>query len=494
MANPAKKHRDWLQLQYPGASVDQRGRRIITHDLPDGRKSLFSSVGPLHYGPGDDAEIDTDWETSVVSPWLWQMVKAEFNAYAMPGNASFNAGQIVKYVHPDSGSEITFQPQQLQWTNDLDQIAAIADVAAVDGVVSGDEITWSGAYGAGTSFVWECQTERLQKRLTLDSLAAPPQYIIDGGNPVLRTQFIISKSSNVQIWLDGVLHDEKNKTVIDSVNDIEFRDETTQAVLWYAQPARVWDSGGNKEPGAATTQVRATAQDVFIEVLAPWAWLETAVYPVTVDPSFTVRPTADANDGLVWDTTFETSGSMYIGDDGTENNPWALFSVTISNGATIDTAYLTYTSRYNDSGSTVNTRIEFEDAANPSTLSNYTDWTNRTRTSNYVDWNDLPSWTQNTEYETPSIVSIIQELVDSYDYSGGANMLFLGDYISASDYRRGYMYNTSSVDALALYVEYSEGGAADVLNRGLSNIENGVIASGGGGYSGLHPINEGFVT
>lgn len=36
--------------------------------------------------------------------------------------------------------------------------------------------------------------------------------------------------------------------------------------------------------------------------------------------------------------------------------------------------------------------------------------------------------------------------------------------------------------------------SADVLSRGLSGISQGVIASTGGGHSGLHPIDEGFVS
>lgn len=36
--------------------------------------------------------------------------------------------------------------------------------------------------------------------------------------------------------------------------------------------------------------------------------------------------------------------------------------------------------------------------------------------------------------------------------------------------------------------------SSDVLNRGLSGIEHGVIASGGGGHSGLHPIDSGFIS
>ena len=46
----------------------------------------------------------------------------------------------------------------------------------------------------------------------------------------------------------------------------------------------------------------------------------------------------------------------------------------------------------------------------------------------------------------------------------------------------------------AIEVKEAVAAGGDVLVRGLSNIASGVVASQGGGYSGLHPISEGFVS
>lgn len=463
MPNEASKQIEIIQQRNPGAVVSGRGKRRLDFDFLNGRKGQLLSLGSWHYGPNNDQEIDTDWAASAVQPWLWQMVKADFNVYAMPGNASFNAGQIIKYVHPESGSEITFQPQQLQWTNDLNQISAVANVADVAGVVSENIITWPGAYGAGTSFDWAVQADRLQKRLTINSLAAPPAFVIAGGNPVLRTQFIIGKSSNVAIWIDGVRHDEKNKTQIDSVNAIEFRDTATQTVLWYFESASAWDSRTTNEKNVPTvaTRVRSTNQSVFIEILTPWSWLETAVFPITIDPSITPQVAADAADGLTYSGSgFSTSyNQWFIGNDGDTLWPFAYIAgVTIPDGATIDASYLIIVAASTKSGTTVNTRIQFEDAANPTAPTSYATWAARTLTTTYVDWNSIAAWTNGATYNSPEIKTIIQELVDSYDYSSGATMGILGQYIAATSYRHGTDYHGSSANAVKLYIEYTEAG------------------------------------
>ncbi len=45
-----------------------------------------------------------------------------------------------------------------------------------------------------------------------------------------------------------------------------------------------------------------------------------------------------------------------------------------------------------------------------------------------------------------------------------------------------------------IYLAFGDVSEADVLSRGLSGIESGVVASGGGGYSGLHPIERGYIS
>ena len=90
-------------------------------------------------------------------------------------------------------------------------------------------------------------------------------------------------------------------------------------------------------------------------------------------------------------------------------------NIAIPQGATITTAYLSFCSYYNSTSSNCNSTITAYDAdtCNPS-------WTdvndfNTRRTSNttaIVAWDNIASWTAGTWYDSPSIITVIQEVVD----------------------------------------------------------------------------------
>src|SRR3972149_8874251 len=169
MAHPAREARDRAQLAWPGAAVVKRRRNSIKHQHPiESNKSMLDiGIGPMHFGSSEDQEINTAWQPGI-APWDFQMIQAGFNALAL---SNFSSGQIVKYVHPESGESIAFQPQQLQYTNDLDQIQAIANPQSVNAVVQDDVLFWQGAFGTGFDIRWQAQTARLDKRLVVDQVS-----------------------------------------------------------------------------------------------------------------------------------------------------------------------------------------------------------------------------------------------------------------------------------------------------------------------------------
>ncbi|KKL74917.1 hypothetical protein LCGC14_2060060, partial [marine sediment metagenome] len=98
MANPAAEARAKVQAAHPETVVVERGRNSIKHrlaDAPDGRQrfALDCSIGPLHYGPNNDQEIDTELVPSV-APWDWEMTKAGFEVRAI---SDLSAGQVIEY-------------------------------------------------------------------------------------------------------------------------------------------------------------------------------------------------------------------------------------------------------------------------------------------------------------------------------------------------------------------------------------------------------------
>jgi hypothetical protein len=484
MANPARVIRNRVQAQHPGATVTSRGRKSITHQHPTATNKfmLDASVGPLHI-EGTETEIDSDWvdaDPVLDAPWIKKMVLADYNAYFGPGTQEFNAGQIIKYVHPDSGEDVTFEVQQLQWTNDLDQIEPIGDPSAVVPTSLTDDIVrWEDCFDdggvpiSGLDFEWHTQPTRLSKKLIIDSLStigSPPQFIIDGGNPVIRVQFIFQKSSGIEIWIDGVEWDEKANNPQSTTGNVEFRLTSTGETLWWFRKAFVVD-GEDRQDNPAIQRFRKTGPNLFVEVRVPWSYLETASYPVIIDPSVEDTVAVTADDGTSehgagrdwWDDDF-TAG--YIGDYSNDQiGVWSMFTVTIPSGATIDSGcYLSYYIINDGDGSEVS-KIAAEDTgtpANPTTYDEYeTDIGNATTAK--VDWDGEMGLAYQS---SPEIQSIIAELQASYDYSSGADILMLwyDDGCATNKYYTVNDYDSSTSRPATLHIEYTESGVTVALN------------------------------
>ena len=130
-------------------------------------------------------------------------------------------------------------------------------------------------------------------------------------------------------------------------------------------------------------------------------------------------------------------------------------AVTIPVGATIDTAYLTWRAAATDTG---NVRGDFhaEDSATPPAFNtNANDISGRTPTSATVPWDNPESWTNNNYYNSPEIKTVIQELVDTYDYSSGLAIAIIYKWDFGSPERGADSWDASSSDAPLLHIEYT---------------------------------------
>lgn len=95
--------------------------------------------------------------------------------------------------------------------------------------------------------------------------------------------------------------------------------------------------------------------------------------------------------------------------------------VTIPAGATITAAYISIYI-HTKVGTTSACKIYFEDAANPAAPTTAASVNGRTKTTAYVSYTPPGSYGWSNSGD---ISAIIQELVDSYDYSAGKSMLLL---------------------------------------------------------------------
>lgn len=161
-----------------------------------------------------------------------------------------------------------------------------------------------------------------------------------------------------------------------------------------------------------------------------------------------------ANESIVDETT-EYFGQRWTG-------------VTIPVGATITTAWIDLWV-IDDATDEPNHTVYFEDAASPATFAatanNISNRTPTTATALLSSANlgigVSGGWISDVQaMPFPELKTIIQELVDSYDYSSGAPMVAIiqGSATTTRDLRR-LDYSTDTTKAAKLHIEYTEAAA-----------------------------------
>lgn len=467
MAHPAKEARDQAQLIWPGAIVLSRGRRSIAHQHPTNplRRMFDCQVANPWHIRGTNTEINTAWAFAA-APWDAEMIQADYNAFAL---SDFNAGQIIKYLHPGTGESLGFQPMGLFYSNNLQQEQPIAGVQSVEAeIINEDTLYWTGAYGPDIDLRWEAQPARLDKRLIIKDPSVLPDiepFIIDGGDPVLRMMLIMQKSSNdVEIWVNGVEWDENPARPVETSGIVEFRYGPTGEVLWaFALPRSFEgyeDNYGDTIVG--TFRLRKTGPFLYVEHRIPTDWLQSVTYPLEIDVTVDEQVGQSSDDAYEdsdanWSTDFTKveCGSTASIDD--IHGGWRFQTVDIE--GTIDVSYCIL-KRSATLGSTWYTKLSCDDVDDAPTFADAAGQKilNRTPTSAGVDW-DPSSW--DAQNQTPSMNGPYQEIVDRPGWNSGQNIvtLWLDDGTSGDNRLSAISYDGSSAQAPKGHWEYTAASA-----------------------------------
>lgn len=131
-------------------------------------------------------------------------------------------------------------------------------------------------------------------------------------------------------------------------------------------------------------------------------------------------------------------------------------NVTIPKDATILTAIVTFQAQSDQSVTTCNILIKGELVADATTFGTYANFMGRTRTVANVPWNNIGAWTVDTDYDSPSVVDIIQEQVSQVTWASGNHLvLFFEDNASdAAAHRYGKSYDLSTTLCARLTVTW----------------------------------------
>jgi len=189
----------------------------------------------------------------------------------------------------------------------------------------------------------------------------------------------------------------------------------------------------------------------------------------------TFELSADQDDTCGWSVFNDWQGAvLYMGYNANLPDCYIRWTINVPAESTINTAYVTFTANGNRSGDMEPITIYALDLAGSPAWQggggfNGTNYTNKTaldgiavETGTSVSWEPDEAWTSGNEYDTPSLVSLFQNIVDDPDYST-SNPIGLKFYRSASgDTRNAETYDHDPSEDAVLTLEWTPPGAAEM--------------------------------
>ena len=187
--------------------------------------------------------------------------------------------------------------------------------------------------------------------------------------------------------------------------------------------------------------------------------------------SVSYQMVSGADDGHIIDpgNHFEsTLDYIKIGRGSDSDVFWSWFrfqNVTIPTNANITKAYLVV--YVEGSVGSSSSSIYAVKAANPAAPTSYAEYTAASLSTTHVEWpmgDDANYWAT-----SPDISTIIQELVNSYNYASGAAMMFQERIVAppTNQYRQSPSYEDGAANSAILYIEYEDIGSTPEDSRHL---------------------------
>jgi hypothetical protein len=207
------------------------------------------------------------------------------------------------------------------------------------------------------------------------------------------------------------------------------------------------------------------------------------VYPLEIDPSLDLYIIASLDDvGLYWDGAawiFQTVDNLVAGYATAAVYKFGAGirwqNITIPYGSAITAAYFNITAQAALAGTTVNSRLTGNKELSAATWSTIADYQTRRGTivggadntkitTTTVAWDGIAAWTANVTYQSPSIVTIVQEIINQVGWASGNPLaLWWDDHEDRSThgancYRSVYSYDGGGLGTgrrPLLHIEYT---------------------------------------
>ncbi|MDF2178223.1 PilC/PilY family type IV pilus protein [Aliiglaciecola sp. CAU 1673] len=186
-----------------------------------------------------------------------------------------------------------------------------------------------------------------------------------------------------------------------------------------------------------------------------------------------VEEKGDGYDSTGNELTFNKSNNAFIG--------MRFQNVAIPKNATIQSAYIEFSAYQNGSGSASFT-ISAANQANPDDFDPHKRYMLRDMAKTAgVTWSNIPNWSKNQSYQTPSLVTVVQQLVNRGDWVSGNAMAFIVSNFNGV--RGAYTYSGKPSDAPKLVVKYQGNATPQSVATVREHLINKVDELSANGYT-----------
>lgn len=155
-------------------------------------------------------------------------------------------------------------------------------------------------------------------------------------------------------------------------------------------------------------------------------------------------------------------------------------SLVIPRGATIVDAWIEGVAESSLAANNCNVIISGENSATPAAYTTYANLVGRGLTTANVAWNAIPAWTVGLRYRTPSIVTIVQELVNLAAWTGSGSLAFqLRDNGSTNNALRTWAsWDNATYQEPYLFVLWKVAGVyGTTIGYAAGTGDNGMVAN-----------------
>ena len=211
------------------------------------------------------------------------------------------------------------------------------------------------------------------------------------------------------------------------------------------------------DPLASSSLVTVEARlDAYVaEILPPGA-----IHVTTQVPSDPDDTTIQTQGTPIWGAAYSAFNIGYVHFTNFAGGGSMRFIVNVPKNALLHRAWLIFYAGATHGLRIVRSEIGIENTANAAQITSYADYLARPRIA--IAWDDVEPWTRGVWYKSPSLVTLVQQILNKPDWVSGNAMQFLwDDRLDRSD----HVWNTSrNIDLYArgvstyapkLYIAYT---------------------------------------